>query len=215
VLGTPSDWLKHQLKGDRYEIDLRGLDVRLRGTKGGWTRRTASFMSSVPSMREIAPKCGKMRPEARDREQVDGELVSFFDYRGGTLTPRTYLKKKLAFKDTSWKGGRCAVCEVEYSGELDSDEAWLDIEGTNVAGKPVEETIRIAADSELSVSNLPPDDNKDHFHHHYEIFSSCESDNADVTEDLCQKPECTIATSVVIRGKDGVPGEDCTNSQWP
>lgn len=214
---SPSRWLKEELEGDTYEIELDGLNVRVEGTRGVFANKDRRFMESVPSLRSIAPKCARMRPEVVDRTRVSKEITSYVDYRGGKMTTTSsYLPWKLAFPRSAgaaWRKERCVACEVQYRAHLKNDEALLVISG----GSDGEQKVRLKGNPVIEVSNMPKYDG-DHFIHHYNIFESNCAVLPAVTEKRCL-PESEVCNRAVRKRTDDdsapAPGVDCTNSQWP
>jgi hypothetical protein len=211
----PDEWIKKKLNrsGDTYVIALPGLDVRVKGTRGVFSRKRDDFMAAVPSLRKIAPKCGKLRPEVVDRKQVAEKLASYIDYRGGRVMPHTFLPLMLFFSGVGneWKTEHCVVCEVLYKAKLRHDEALLVIKGD---GEP--KRVHIAGDSTLEVHNLPKDGGDGHFIHHYNVFKPCEDAKLPSTGGKCKSGTICAQAMIDDDGDDApAPGEDCTNSQWP
>jgi hypothetical protein len=219
-----------QLPNKRIEkgqviIDLNGIDVRLRGTRGWFNRRTREYKESVPSLKKVGG-CRNLQDAVRRREQNrlqqdDGTpaLLSFVDIRGGRMSPHSYAPSKLSFEETDFQE-RCAACSVLYEAALHGNTATLvfhvgeaqSVNETKESKATRTHEVHLRRGAELLVRNIPHDYLGDgHFPHAYVVFQQCGVPLAPGPTKPCRKPICVQKTfDWENSGRGAAFSADCT-----
>lgn len=174
-------------------IDLKNVDVRVRGTRGMFNRRTREYKEAVPSLKRVGG-CRGLHEAVRRRDQNgkrdengNPEIASFIDIRGGRMVPHTYGEKRLTFDGTDFQN-RCAACSVMYEAELRDPTALLVFRVGN--NDPVD--VHLRKGSEILVRNIPNEPTDGHFHHALGVFRECRSPQAPGPTLPCRRPACTV-----------------------
>lgn len=189
-----------------YVISAKNMSVRLSGTRGVFCDHPQDILDHLPRLKDVAPKCTRLKPSVRKRIPQRDVAWGFFDYRGGHLQAVDYLAKKLQY-NKSGAQPFCAACRVTYVADLNGDSAILtftDPTGTHV--------IRVPANSTIEIQNIPTINTGSHFHEFSRIFENCNDGDfttVDETNDDCESSRICNASERAF------PFADCTNSQYP
>ena len=188
------DFIPHRVTNkDQVVIDLEGMDVRVKGTRGIFNRRTEDYKKAVPVLAKTGG-CRKLHRAVRDREQGrSGALASgsFVDIRGGRMVPHRYAPDRVSFHGTDFQN-RCAACSVKYEAELRGDTALLvfRIGETRGESEAAVQKLHLKKGAQITVANIPTQPVDAHFEHSYEVFEQCRARLNPGTSTPCGKPEC-------------------------
>jgi hypothetical protein len=179
--------IPHEEKNEHVIIQLKDVDVRVRGTRGMFNRRTREYKDAVPSLKKVGG-CRKLRNTVRRREQ-DGPMAhaSFVDLRGGRMVPHRYVPNQLSFGNTDFQK-RCTACSVMYQAELRNETATLVLRMGE--DQPAYE-LHLKKGAQILVRNIPPEPVDGHHEHAYVVFEQCGSRPIPDPTLPCRKPECT------------------------
>jgi hypothetical protein len=217
ALAVPDDpWLKGSCANDPCVVKLKGFNVRVKGTRGWFSKMSPELIAALPSLKDLAPGCRGLRKEVRDRVPLLDELASFVDYRGGRRSVETYYKQKAAFEDgpQPWKDPRCLTCKLRYEAELDGSEITLTFTEKST-GKTHD--VRIKGDSTLEVTHIPDKYDPGHFGFAYNIFEPderCVGLSPMVYPDKLCDNYCDTGNTAVSTASP-FPQADCTNTGYP
>lgn len=214
-IANPRDaWVMSVCKVDPCEIYLAGYTVTVTGTKGTFSRMSQHLIDAMPSVTTLAPKCGGLRDEVRDRRPGANEFAAFIEYRGGRRRLVETFRLKASFlAEPPWDGRRCLACAVAY--EAETEDAYATLSFHSHAHGGVTE-LHVKQGKTITVENLdrhvtppgqPPPPN--HFGYYYRIFerTNCEQPLPQISEEECTTPYCERAGRF--------PQADCTNSTYP
>lgn len=221
LIEPDEDWVKSLPREDedRIVIELENHSVRLKGSRGIFSNLTDAYQDAIISLSKVKGSCGRLREEVRSR-QPGADLAAYFDYRGGRMSPHTYLYQKLSFPNTPLEPERCAPCSAVYDADLRGDEARLILRDKK---NKTERVLRIRGGAELIVRNVPKEDTAPHFKHVYSIYEKCEESgvepfpDTDCTEKgpICRNTDKKLAGRWVPKEGSRFPGSDCTQTGEP
>jgi hypothetical protein len=173
-------------------VPLKGVDVRVRGTKGMFNRRTREYRESVPSLKRVG-QCRTLQEQVRNREQSEALAgAGFVDIRGGRMVPHSFAPARMSFQGTDFQN-RCAACSVMYEASIRGETALLEFRITpeQHAGKAPPYEVHLKKGAELLVRNAPNKYVPPHFEHTYKVFQDCGKKQAPGATLPCRKPNCT------------------------
>lgn len=204
------EWDSITCDTEECTVELAGYTVTVGGTKGVFSRMSADLVDAMPSITILAPKCGGLRAEVRNRRRGANEFTAFIDYRGGRRRLVSTFNEKASFPSKPpWDVERCLACEVAYESDLEGDYATLSFASHEHGGV---RQLLIKRGWTLRVEHLYEDGTQDpdkpsHFGYYYRIFekTNCEQPLPWVSETPCPDPHCKIP----------FPQADCTNSTYP